>query len=457
LALQTRSRANELENASRWSRARTLVGALALAGVILATACTPRESDALELWAAGREGEVVAELIRGYEAAHPGMRVRVQQLPFLGAHEKLLTAVVGESTPDVAQLGNTWLPEFAMIGSLEPLDARVSTSDIVDDVDYYPGAWDTSRYEGHSYGVPWYVDTRVLYYRRDLFEQAGVERPPTTWREWIDALTALQALFARHGQSDRLPIVIPFYEHQVPVAFGLQQGEPLLRDGDRYGNFRSVGFRRALEFYVNLFQSGLAPRVIEAQIGNKIEEFARGRIACFVSGPWEIAEIERRFPPEVADSWSTAPLPGPSGPGSSLALGSSLVVFAASKKKAAAWQLIEYLSRPDVQRRFYELTGDLPPRRSTWTQPGFAPRPQTAAFREQLERMVAMPPVPEWERIANEVVVITERAARGVTSIDAAVAELDARADRILEKRRWLLERRAKQGEPLGAAEPEMQ
>ena len=132
-------------------------------------------------------------------------------------------------------------------------------------------------------------------------------------------------------------------------------------------------------------------------------------------------------------------------------------MFADSEKKAAAWQLIEYLSRPDVQRRFYELTGDLPPRRSTWTQPGFVPRHQTAAFQEQLERMVAMPPVPEWERIANEVVVVTERAARGVTSIEAAAAELDARADRILEKRRWLLERRASQDQPLGAAKPEAQ
>ena len=66
----------------------------------------------------------------------------------------------------------------------------------------------------------------------------------------------------------------------------------------------------------------------------------------------------------------TAPLPGPDGPGASIAGGSSLVVFRASRHQDAAWQLIEFLSQPDVQRRFHALTGDLPPRRTTWEDAG---------------------------------------------------------------------------------------
>jgi multiple sugar transport system substrate-binding protein len=410
----------------------------------LAVACTPPQSDALELWSAGREGEVVAELITGFEALHPEIRVRVQQIPFRGAHEKLLTAVVGDSTPDVAQLGNTWIPEFAMVGALEPLDDAVARSSVIEADDYFGGAWDTNRYDGSLYGVPWYVDTRVLYYRRDLLADVGFETPPSTWAEWFAAMSALQAGFAQRGETDRIPIVLPLFDAAVPLALALQQGEPLLRDGDRYGNFRSAGFRRALEFYVSLFQAGFAPRALESQIGYVIDEFERGRVVFFVDGPFLIGEIERRFPPEFAGRWATAPLPGRDGPSSSLALGSSLVVFARSKKKQAAWQLIEYLSRPEVERRFYELSGDLPPRRSAWADRALVVRPQTVAFREQLDRMEPMPSVPEWERIANEVVIVTERAALGAMSVDAAVVELDARADRILEKRRWMLERRAK-------------
>src|SRR5687768_18608800 len=75
----------------------------------------------LRLWAMGREGEVVAELIPAFEKEHPGIHVEVQQIPWTAAHEKLLTAYVGEATPDIAMLGNTWVPEFVALNALEPL------------------------------------------------------------------------------------------------------------------------------------------------------------------------------------------------------------------------------------------------------------------------------------------------------------------------------------------------
>jgi multiple sugar transport system substrate-binding protein len=112
--------------------------------------------------------------------------------------------------------------------------------------------------------------------------------------------------------------------------------------------------------------------------------------------------------------------------------------------KDAAWQLIEYLARPDVQLRFHALTGDLPPRRTAWNDPGLAADVHARAFRDQLERAKPAPKVPEWERIADEMRIAAERAARGQWTIDEAVRELDARADRILEKRRWLLARGAR-------------
>src|SRR3954466_16213390 len=96
-------------------------------------ACAARASDpmVLKFWAMGREGEVVAELTRGFEASHPGIRVKVQQLPWQGAHEKLLTAFVGDATPDLAQMGNTWIPEFAALGALSALDPAAAASSVV--------------------------------------------------------------------------------------------------------------------------------------------------------------------------------------------------------------------------------------------------------------------------------------------------------------------------------------
>jgi multiple sugar transport system substrate-binding protein len=83
-------------------------------------------------------------------------------------------------------------------------------------------------------------------------------------------------------------------------------------------------------------------------MSNVWNEFGRGTFAFYISGPWNIGEFERRLPASLQSAWATAPLPGPGGPGASIAGGSSLVVFRASHAKDAAWQLNEYLSSPDI-------------------------------------------------------------------------------------------------------------
>jgi multiple sugar transport system substrate-binding protein len=417
-------------------------GRLAAAALVCCmAACTRAAPDeiVLQFWAMGREGEVVAELTRGFEASHPGIRVKVQQLPWQGAHEKLLTAFVGEATPDLAQLGNTWIPEFAALGALAALDSATATSAVVEKEDYFPGIWDTNVINGRLFGVPWYVDTRLLFYRSDLLAQAGFAHPPRSWSEWMEMLVAIKRL----PGAEHYSILVPLNEFEPLLLLGLQQEEPLLRDGDRWGNFRSQGFRRALGFYVGLFEKELAPRATNTQIANVWNEFARGQFSFYITGPWNIGEFKRRLPQELQGSWMTAPLPGPGGAGLSNAGGSSLVVFADSPRQEAAWKLIEYLSQPGVQRRFYELSGDLPPRRSSWDAPVLRGDIHAAAFRDQLERVEPTPKVPEWERIATEMRIVAEQAAHGDLSIDAAVSELDARADLILEKRRWMLAREA--------------
>jgi multiple sugar transport system substrate-binding protein len=385
----------------------------------------------------GREGEVVTELLPEFERTHPGIHVKVQQLPWTAAHEKLLTAFAGDATPDICQLGNTWIPEFVALNALEPLDQYAAASSIVQPEDYFAGIWDTNRVAGKLYGVPWYIDTRLLFYRRDLLMHAGFSAPPKSWPEWKEMLDAVK----KHAHSDRYAILLPLNEFEPLLALALQQDEPLLREGGRWGNFESAGFRRALQFYLEMFRHGWAPPLHNAEVSNVWNEFGRGYFSFYISGPWNIGEFKRRLPPEQQDTWMTAPLPGPAGPGASIAGGSSLVVFRASRHQASAWQLVAYLSQPAVQRRFHELTGNLPPRRATWNDAGLAADVYARAFREQLERVKPAPKVPEWERIATQMRLVAERAVHGALSVEQAARELDVRTDRILGKRRWLLAR----------------
>lgn len=400
--------------------------------------CSRERDSAVRFWAMGREGEVVGGLLQEFER-DTGIRVRVEQLPWSAAHEKLLTAFAGDTTPDLCQLGNTWLPELVAVGALDPLGARVRNSSVVDARDYFAGIWDTNAVTGDVFGVPWYIDTRLLFYRPDLLAQAGFAAPPQRWDEWIAMLAKLKQVVGR----ERYAILLPLNEFEPLLALSLQQDEPLLREGDRWGNFRSEGFRRTLRFYLSMFERGLAPPASNNQIANVWNEFGRGYFSFYISGPWNIGEFKRRLPAELQSAWMTAPLPGPSGPGASIAGGSSLVVFRRSRVKDAAWRVVEYLSQPAVQRRFHALTGNLPPRRSTWDDPALASDPYARAFFDQLERVRPAPKVPEWERIATEMRIVVERVVHGELAGENAASELDVRADRILEKRRWMLDRKA--------------
>ena len=415
-----------------WRSWALLLLAACLAG------CGGKPDNRLVFWTFGPEGDAVARLLPAFERAHPDIQVEVQQLPLSAAHQKLLTAIAGGTTPDVAQLGNTWLPEMVALHALAPLQAQAATSTVVAAPDYFPSLWATNVEQGRLYGIPWYADTRLLFYRTGLLRRAGFDAPPGDWAQWRRMLAALS-----DPARGVYGILLPTNEYEQLLSLALQQPDPLLRDGGRYGNFESAGFKRALAFYVDTFRLGQTPRVTNMEVRNPWMEFGRGTYAFYLSGPWNIGEFRRRLPASEQGDWSTAPLPGPNGPGAGLAGGASLVVFRASRQQRAAWALIEYLSQPEVQRQFYRLTGDLPPRHSSWDSPLLRDDAQVQAFRDQLERVKGTPAVPEWERIAEMMQKVAARAVSGGLTVDQATAEMDRRADAILAKRRWLLDRAA--------------
>ena len=428
------------------ARERALIasGAALLAAAAVGVSCAARTSDGrttVRFWGLGREGEVVRSLVPEFEKRNPDVRLLVQQIPWTSAHEKLLTAFVGRSTPDLAQLGNTWIPEFAEIGALERIDGRVEKSAALSAGDFFPGVWRTNLYRGGLYGIPWYVDTRVLFYRKDLLARAGFREAPRTWKEWREAMEKIHPLQESYGY----PILLPINEWEQVVLFGVAGGASLLSPDGTRGAFEDPAFAAAAGFYVGLFHDRLAPLVSFSQFGNVYQEFGRGTIAMWITGPWNLGEFRHRLPAEQQDLWMTAPMPAPDAsrwPGESFAGGSSLAVFAGSASKDAAWRVIEYLEEPAVQARFYALSGDLPARTAAWEDPALSGDEKARAFRQQLEHVTPMPRVPEWEQIAQKVPEDLESAIRGRDKLGTALSRLDANVDRILAKRRWMLSRR---------------
>lgn len=345
------------------ARLATLISLLALA-----LAGCGQASDGgttIELWAMGSEGAKVQQLLPEFQRSHPGLRVTVQQIPWSAAHEKLLTAYAGGNLPDVVQLGSTWIAEFVAIGALQALDELQSAAGLPLD-DYYPATLEANRLDGKLYALPWYVDTRVLFYRKDLLSKAGVGQTPSTWQQWLSALRRVQsAKLADYG------LLLSTDEWELPTALAWQTGSTLLRDNDRYSDFQSNAFDAAFRFCHGLFQHPWVLGQSTSQMASLPMEFGRGYFAAFVSGPWNVGELRQRLPAALQKRWATAPMPAMQGsePGLSLANGASLAISRHSRQPQAAWTLLEYLAQPAQQARFYQLTGDLPPRRSAWKDP----------------------------------------------------------------------------------------
>ncbi|MGE5604863.1 MAG: extracellular solute-binding protein, partial [Bacteroidota bacterium] len=85
-------------------------------------------NETITIWAMGVEGLTLGKIIPKFEAANPGIKVKLQQVPWGSAHEKLITSIAGGSVPDISQMGTTWMPEFMAAGVLEVLDPYLKKS-----------------------------------------------------------------------------------------------------------------------------------------------------------------------------------------------------------------------------------------------------------------------------------------------------------------------------------------
>lgn len=414
----------------RLDRRQFMVGAAALPA--FATGGCGRSGVDVEMWAMGNEAAALPELLRllGTDNALPS--VSVQPLPWTAAHEKLLTGFAGGALPTLSQVGNSWIAELAAIGAIEPLpDAQAGLL-----TDQFDAVIDTCRIGNRIWAVPWYVDTRVQFYRRDLFARAGYDAPPLRWDDWKAALHKVQ----QAAGDGNYAVLMPVNEYEHLTTLALSAKASMINGEGTQGAFSDPAFIEALAFYKSLFDEGLAPLASATQISNVWNEFARGYFSVYPSGPWTIGDMQTRLPKEFQDKWGTAPNPGPDGPGSAAPGGSSLVVFRGAAKADEAWAVVDALLSRQGQSALQRLTGDLPARKSAWASQTGVADPYIAAFASQLDLARALPKVPEWERIVSEMQIVAERMLRGQFTVKQAAAEMNVRANRLLEKRRWMVE-----------------
>ncbi|QBD83333.1 extracellular solute-binding protein [Ktedonosporobacter rubrisoli] len=370
----------------------------------------------ITVWGMGTEGDNLKVLASDFMKKNPDIHVQVQAIPWSNAHQKFLTSIAGNQTPDVAQMGTTWMSEFARADAFDPTPGNIASSQ------FFKSAWDTTVVNGTSYGVPWYVETRVLFYRTDMAQKAGITAPPQTWDELLaDAKAMQQKGGAKYG------IALSSNDWEEFIPFVWQSGGQLVQ-GDKF-TLNTPHVVDALDYYRSFYQAGVTPQT-QPQGFDVAQSFVQGQSAMFISGPWEVGLVQQDGGTSIAGKWAVAPLPKKLTSTSFLG-GANMVVFKNSQHREAAWKFVQYASQPDVQVKWYNTVKDLPAVQAAWNDKALAEDKNLAVFHKQLDDAKGPPVITTWEQVATVIDNDMEQVMFGKMTSQQAANDMQQKATAI--------------------------
>jgi len=315
----------------------------------------------------------IQDLIGRYERDHPDLLVRWIDIPAQAIDQKLLAAIAGGVSPDVVNLNTEGTLRMAQAHALAEMDAGVPPSARAR---YFPNIWDSLRYQGRAYGIPWYVVPNVLAYNRALFRRAGLDpaRPPASEEAFIQTATTVKA---RTGVYGFMPNVDGIRFLRVFQEDGL----PILSPDGRRAVFNSPEHVRVLARYVQLFTRDLFPSdTLERGYLGATERYAAGQLAMLTTGPQFLLRV-RTDSPEVYRETAVAPYP--LGRGRVLDLPTmALTVPLASRHRAEAVEFALFVTNDANQLAFCRLVVIFPSTRAAAADPYFTrggPSPEERA------------------------------------------------------------------------------
>ena len=373
----------------------------------------PRVSGELTVWAMGNEGTKLSVMADKFMAANPDVNVSVTPVDWGQAVAKLQTAIGGGETPDISQMGTDMMGQFVETGALEPV------GDAIDPSVFFESAWQTNVVDGQAYGVPWYVETRVLYYRTDVAEKAGITAAPTTW----DELKAMAKAMKEQGGAE-WGISLGTKNAQEYLPFVWSNGGDVLGEDGAFA-LDSPQAVEALEFYDSFFEEGLTPKSVPEGF-DITPAFVSGTHPMFFSGPWHVGLITDAGGADIEGKWAVVPMPKkderhvvrrwgqPRRLQGQREQGRRLGLRPVHGRPGQPGRLVR---RGDRAARRPELPGTIRPSRTTRTSRSSA---------QQLEDTKAPPAIPTWNEVGSAINDNLERVTTGdVAPADGAKAMED--------------------------------
>ncbi|GHB89907.1 MULTISPECIES: extracellular solute-binding protein [Streptomyces violaceoruber group] len=331
------------------------------------------------------------EFETGFEKAHPEIDVKIQIQEWEGIGEKVTAALASNDAPDVIEVGNTQVAQYAQSGGLTDFSGRVAE---LGGGDWLEGLAEPGSYDGRQYGIPYYAANRVVIHRTDLFEKAGIDPSRIRTRgQWIAATRKLNT-------GGTQGIYLPGQNWYVLSGFVWDEGGDLaVQSGGAWkGGLDSPGALRAMDFYRRLQALGKGPKDSDEAQPPQAEVMAKGQVAQIIAVPGGAKVIEEKNP-ELKGKLGFFPVPGKSadGPGAVFTGGSDLVVPAVAAHQEEAFTLIRELTGDAWQKKLAVAMSYVP--NKTTLAGAVADDPGTAAMAAGAVNGHATPNTPQWAAV----------------------------------------------------------
>ncbi|WKK68392.1 sugar ABC transporter substrate-binding protein [Brochothrix thermosphacta] len=399
---------------------------LVLSGCGKGASSSDSDKDVLSVWAMGDEATQFKTIADDFKK-ETGITLKVQAIPWGNAHDKLLTAVASKSGPDVIQMGSSWMSEFSKAKALLPIDEYIDKYPNLDPKRFYKGAVESTQFDGKTYGVPWYSETRVLYYRTDTLKKAGFNEPPKTW----DELAKVSKKLGARG-DDLYGLNLDPKEPTMPFMLARQNGSELVKDDKLL--FNQAPFVEAVEYMDSFYKNGSSPT---SNLGlNLVQSFGGDEpiIPMFVSGPWMIDTINTTIP-DVKGKWNVAVLPKKENNISILG-GANWSVFNYTDKKENAVKFLDYMSDTKHQLEWMKQTKSLPAVTEAADDKSLKDDKIYQVFNEQLKTAQPAMLTPSFDQFSQNFINTFEEIYKSDTDIQKAMDKFNEQSQAIYDSKK---------------------
>ena len=359
-------------------------------------------SGSLTVWVGSWWQPIIPAVEQAFQKSYPKVKLTIDPIPISGYEQKVVTATLGGTPPDVADLDTTWISSVASKHLLQPLDAYFGS---LPQKQFSPATWQGSHFNGKLYAIPDRDGSEVYFYNKTVFDDAHVPYPTNSWN-YQDFLSIAQKLTVpgqRYGVgmaaalSDPSNVMSSF----APVLYAY--GGDFLNSQGTKATINSAAAVRAITYWTQLYTKyHVAPPGTPgyAETQNVQPLFVNNQIGLMPG----TSNLYTAFAADPNLRWGMVLPPGKVGVGG----GYAMTIPSGASNPTAARAFVQWLVQPT-----HLALLNREPARSTalvyppWNSAQFAP------LREALPYQRTLPTVGAWAQMETDLITHLQKILTG--------------------------------------------